>query len=90
MQDLGLPGADEQERILSEARNAIKRYAFQMRKVGGQAGQAPTSAMRVFNGIRWCIRCQQTSAMRLVCLTYRAAVGNGGVSMSCMVGSTWS
>ncbi|KAG1664616.1 hypothetical protein FOA52_004491 [Chlamydomonas sp. UWO 241] len=28
----GLPGADEQERILGESRNAVKRYAFQMRK----------------------------------------------------------
>ena len=27
-----LPGADEQERILADARNSIKRHAFSMRK----------------------------------------------------------
>ena len=31
-QDSSLPGREEQERILSEARTSIKRNAFQMRK----------------------------------------------------------
>lgn len=31
-QDVSLPGSDEQERILADASNSIKRHAFSMRK----------------------------------------------------------
>ena len=40
-QDAVLPGSDEQDRILAEARNAIKRHAFQVRAAPSSARPCP-------------------------------------------------